>query len=186
MQGLPISFGERYPPSLAIGGSNPSVPPSSPRRTEGQHRIRPGGGSLMSTQQSSKLAVLEKIPLFAGLSQRELERVSRLTHEIEVLAGHRVATVGETGRELFIIVDGRALVSTRGGRSVHLGPGDCFGEMSLIDGEPRSANVEAVTPMRLLAVGYREFWQLLDEHLSIVRKITRTLAGRLREAERLL
>ncbi|HEV2282947.1 MAG TPA: cyclic nucleotide-binding domain-containing protein [bacterium] len=40
-----------------------------------------------------------------------------------------------------------------------MGPGDSFGEMSLIDGEPRSANVEAVTPMRLLIVGYREFWQ---------------------------
>jgi CRP/FNR family cyclic AMP-dependent transcriptional regulator len=139
----------------------------------------------MATQRGSKITILEKIPLFEGLSQRDLDRVSRLTHEIDVPAGHRVATVGETGRELFIIVDGRALVSTRRGRSVYLGPGDCFGEMSLIDGEPRSANVQAVTPMRLLAVGYREFWQLLDEHLSIVRKITRTLARRLREAERL-
>ena len=135
---------------------------------------------------ASKVEVLERLPLFAGLSRRELERISRLAKEIEVPAGHRVATIGETGRELFIIVDGRALVTTRGGRSVHLGPGDSFGEMSLIDGEPRSANVEAVTPMRLLVVGYREFWQLLDEYLPIVRKIVRTLARRLREAERSL
>jgi CRP/FNR family transcriptional regulator, cyclic AMP receptor protein len=145
---------------------------------------RAGGGDATVTHRSNKIEALETIGLFAGLSRRELERVSRLTHDIEVPAGHRVATVGETGRELFIIVEGRALVSTPRGRSLHLGPGDCFGEMSLIDGEPRSANVQAVTPMRLLAVGYREFWQLLDEHLSIVRKITRTLARRLREAER--
>lgn len=133
---------------------------------------------------ASKVEVLERLPLFAGLSRRELERISRLATEIDVPAGRRVTTTGETGRELFIIVDGRALVTTRSGRPVHLGPGDAFGEMSLIDGEPRSANVEAITPMRLLVVGYREFWQLLDEYLPIVRKIVRTLARRLRDAER--
>src|SRR5579864_6656654 len=140
----------------------------------------------MAVRRSNKIAALEKLPLFAGLSQNELKRVSRLTEEIQVPAGHRIVTTGETGRELFIIADGRARITTRRGGSVHLGPGDYFGEMSVIDGEPRSANVEALTPMRLLVVGYREFWQLLDEHLPIVRKIVRTLARRLREAERSL
>jgi CRP-like cAMP-binding protein len=65
-----------------------------------------------------------------------------------------------------------------------LGPGDFFGEMSLIDGDPRSATIEATTPMRLLVLGYREFWQLLDESLPMVRKIMRSLTRRLRQAER--
>lgn len=134
---------------------------------------------------SDKVALLEKLPLFAGLSHGELARIARLVTEIEVPAGKRLATRGEAGRELFVIVDGRALVTTRRDRPVHLGAGDFFGEMSLIDGEPRSANVEATTPMRLLTLGYREFWQLLDEALPIVRKIMRTLSGRLRIAERL-
>ncbi len=138
----------------------------------------------MATQRPNKVAALEKIPLFEGLSHRDLEKVSRLTEEIEIPAGRRIAAAGEPGRELFIIVDGRARVTTRRGRSIYLGPGDSFGEISLIDGEPRSADVEALTPMRLLAVGYREFWQLLDDHLPIVRKIVRALARRLREAER--
>ncbi|HET7263310.1 MAG TPA: cyclic nucleotide-binding domain-containing protein [bacterium] len=138
----------------------------------------------MATQRSSKVAALEKISLFEGLSQRDLEKVSRLTEEVAVPAGRRIAAAGETGRELFIIVDGRARVTTRRGRAIHLGPGDSFGEISLIDGEPRSADVDAVTPMRLLVVGYREFWGLLDDHLPIVRKVVRTLARRLREAER--
>lgn len=138
----------------------------------------------MATQRSSKVAALEKIPLFEGLSKNDLEKVSRLTEEIAVPAGHRVATTGESGRELFIIIDGRARVTTRRGRTIHLGPGDSFGEISLIDGEPRSADVDAATAMRLLVIGYREFWQLLDDHLSIVRKIVRALARRLREAER--
>ena len=132
----------------------------------------------------NKVAVLERLPLFAGLSGKELERIGRLVEEIEVPAGRRLASTGEAGRELFIIVDGRAVVTTARGRVIRLRPGDFFGEMSLIDGEPRSADVTAATPMRLLAIGYREFWQLLDESLPIVRKIMRTLCQRLRRAER--
>ncbi len=104
--------------------------------------------------------------------------------ELKVPAGKRLATMGETGRELFIIIDGQALVTTGKGRTVRLEPGDFFGEMSLIDGEPRSANVEAATPVILLTLEYREFWQLLDEELTIVRKIMRALSGRVRQAEK--
>jgi CRP-like cAMP-binding protein len=131
-----------------------------------------------------KVAVLERLPLFAGLSAKDLERIGRLVEEIEVPAGRQLAAIGEAGRELFVIVDGRAVVTTPRGRVIRLGPGDFFGEMSLIDGEPRSANVTAATPMRLLAIGYREFWQVLDESLPIVRKIMRSLCQRVRLAER--
>ena len=80
--------------------------------------------------------------------------MSRLVDE--VLAGTRPATVGDTGREMFILVDGRALMTIRRGGRVHLGPGDCFGEMRPIDGDPRSAAVEAAPPMRLPVPQYRE------------------------------
>ena len=136
------------------------------------------------TSASSKAALLEKSTLFTGLSARELTKISRLMDEVGVPMGNRLATIGEAGREMFIIVDGRALVTTRRGRTVHLGPGDFFGEMSLIDGDPRSATVDAATPMRLLVLKYREFWQLLDESLPMTRKIMRTLSRRLRQAER--
>ena len=139
---------------------------------------------LLWPSASGRSAVLEKLPLFVGLSQADLGRISRLIREVEVPAGRPVAAAGEAGRELFVIVDGRALVTTRRGRRVRLGPGDFFGEMSLIDGEPRSASVEATTSMRLLVLGYREFWQLMDESLPIVRRIMRTLSRRLRQAEK--
>lgn len=136
------------------------------------------------TSASSKAALLEKFPLFAGLSPGERARISRLMQEVEVPAGKQLAVIGDAGREMFLIVDGRAVVTTRRGQSVRLGPGDFFGEMSLIDGDPRSATIEATTPMRLLVLGYREFWQLLDESLPMVRKIMRSLTRRLRQAER--
>ncbi len=132
---------------------------------------------------STKVELLRNVPLFKGLSQRQLEQVARLVDEYEAPAGKRLATAGETGHELFVIVEGQALVTLPKGKTRRMGPGEFFGEISLVDGGPRSASVEAATPMRLLVVGHREFWQLLDEAPSLNAKIMRTLAGRLRAAE---
>lgn len=132
---------------------------------------------------SSKVMMLRNVPLFKGLSQKQLEQIARLVDEVEAPAGKRLAIVGETGHELFVIVQGQAVVTLPNGRKVRLGPGEFFGEMSLVDGGPRSATVEATTPMKLLVVGHREFWQLLDEAPSLNAKVMRTLAGRLRDAE---
>lgn len=132
---------------------------------------------------SSKIALLQKVPLFRDLSRKQLDQISRLADEIEVPAGKRLATAGERGLELFVIVEGHATVSARGGRTVRLGPGDFFGEMSLLDGEPRSATVEAASNMRLLVVGRREFWQLLTSAPPLVLKIMSSLSRRVRDAE---
>ena len=132
---------------------------------------------------SEKVKLLQRVALFEGLSSRQLAQVARLVDEVNVAAGKRLAMAGQTGRELFVIVEGRALARTPRGRTVQLGPGQFFGEMSLLDGGPRSATVEASTPMRLLVIGYREFWQLLDESPLIAKQIMRVLSNRLREAD---
>jgi len=131
---------------------------------------------------SEKVKLLQRVALFEGLSSRQLAQVARLVDEVNVAAGKRLAMAGQTGRELFVIVEGRALARTPRGRTVQLGPGQFFGEMSLLDGGPRSATVEASTPMRLLVIGYREFWQLLAESPLIAKQIMRVLSNRLREA----
>jgi CRP-like cAMP-binding protein len=130
-----------------------------------------------------KVALVEKIPLFDGLSEKEVLQLARLVNEREVPAGTELATAGEPGGELFAIVDGEAAVKTKPGRTNTLKAGDFFGEMSLIDGQPRSATVQAVTPLRLLVLGQRDFWRVLDGTTSIARKIMQTLSRRLREAE---
>ncbi len=132
---------------------------------------------------SSKVEMLRNVPLFKGLSQRQLEQIARLADEMEAPAGRRLANAGDTGHELFIIVDGQASVTTQSRRTIKLGPGEFFGEMSLIDGGPRSATVEAATPMKLLVIGHREFWELLNEAPPLVGKIMRALSERLRGAE---
>ncbi len=129
------------------------------------------------------MKLLQGVPLFAGLSPRQLGQIARLADEVEVAAKKRLTAAGETGRELFVIIEGNAVVRTPGGRTVTLGPGQFFGEMSLVDGGPRSATVDASTPMRLLVVGHREFWALLADAPLIGKQIMRTLSQRLREAD---
>lgn len=131
---------------------------------------------------SSKVDLLKKVPLFDGLSRRQLEQIATLADEVDVAAGKRLARTGETGHELFIILEGQAAVKTPRGRTVRLSQGDFFGEMSLLDGGPRSADVDAETPMRLLVIGHRELWSLLSTAPSIARRIMTTLSARLREA----
>jgi CRP-like cAMP-binding protein len=132
---------------------------------------------------NSKVALMRKVPLFDGLTDGQLTQVARLADEVDAPAGKRLATAGETGKQMFIIVTGRASVKTPRGRTVGLGPGDFFGEMSLLDGAPRSAHVDADTAMQLLVVGQREFWALLAEAPAISRKLMTTLSKRLREVD---
>ena len=133
---------------------------------------------------SGKVELLRNVPMFKGLSQRQLVQVAQLADEAEVPEGKRLATAGETGHELFVIVAGEAVVKIPDGRSIRLKPGDFFGEMSLIDGGPRSAHVDAASPMKLLVIGHREFWTLLNDAPQLTGKIMRTLSERLRAAER--
>src|SRR5438309_3798509 len=130
--------------------------------------------SLVIFGRNSKTKLLENVSLFRGLSRKHLERIGRLADEVDVRAGKRLAVAGERGQELFIIIEGQAVAKAGRGRTARLGPGEFFGEMSLVDGGPRSATVEAVTDMRLLVVGRREFWVLLNAAQPIVAKIMST------------
>ncbi len=91
------------------------------------------------SSKSGKVALLKKVPLFQGLSDRQLQQVAQLAEEVDVQAGKRLAEAGQIGHELFVIANGEATVKTRDGRTSRLRAGEFFGEMSLIDGGPRSA-----------------------------------------------
>ena len=167
---------------MDAGGDNLAGQEESPPDAVNQGTIRFRGATLMFGK-SSKVALLHKVPLFRDLSRRQLERIAGLADELDIPAGKRLATAGETGQELFVIVDGHATVKVGRGRTSRLGPGEFFGEMSLIDGGPRSATVEAAVDMKLLVVGRREFWSLLNAAPSLGLKIMSTLSRRVREAE---
>lgn len=138
---------------------------------------------MVPAASQAKVALMRKIPLFDGLTEHQLLQLTRLADDVIVTAGKKLATAGETGKQMFVILSGSATVKTPRGRAIRLGTGDFFGEMSLIDGEPRSATVIADTPMQLLVVGQREFWELLAGAPQISRKIMTTLSKRLRDSD---
>lgn len=132
-----------------------------------------------------KIDHLEDVPIFQTCTRRQLLAVARISDVVEVPAGKTLARDAEVGNEFYLILQGTARVEVAGGRRVRrLGPGDFFGEMSLIDGKPRSATVVAETPMQLLVIHRRAFWRLLTEIPHLNYKIMVTLSERVREAEK--
>ncbi len=129
---------------------------------------------------------LQNVPIFQGCTRRQLLTIARISKVIEVPAGTTLAHVGEPGDEFFIILRGRARVEVPPGRRMRLAPGDFFGEMSLLDGEPRSATVAAETGLRLLVIHRDAFGILLRRVPYLTYKLLLTLLQRVRQAEKSL
>jgi CRP/FNR family transcriptional regulator, cyclic AMP receptor protein len=126
-------------------------------------------------------ALLEQVPLFAGLSRRHLARVASVAVHKHHLAGASLVRAGEPADAFYIILDGTARVEIPG-LPVTLEPGDFFGEMALIDGEPRSATVTAVTDIVVLTIPRRKFLSLLVTEPKVTLALMTTVVGRLRVA----
>ena len=117
---------------------------------------------------------LAEIDLFAELSKQERRRLTSLITPLRVKAGRVLTREGAQGREFMIISEGTAAVSRGGHEIARLGPGDFFGELSLVAGIPRTATVTADTDMVVNALNRREFATLLDQSPVVAKKI---LAG---------
>ncbi len=126
---------------------------------------------------------LKEVPFFAGCSQRQIRSVARIAEVFEVPAGTVLARAGEPGDEFFLLIDGTARAEVSPDRRVSLRPGEFFGEMSLLDGGPRSATVSAETPLRLLMINRRHFSALLKEVPGLTQTLLTTLSRRVRQAE---
>jgi CRP/FNR family cyclic AMP-dependent transcriptional regulator len=126
---------------------------------------------------------LQRVPLFSGFNEDELRRVAELSRIVEAPVGTVITQIGDAGDSFFVIIDGMAAVRTPAGSGSQLQPGDFFGEMSLVDGEPRSATIVATTDLRLLSVDRSHFWRLLDETPELTRRVLTILSRRVRRLE---
>jgi CRP-like cAMP-binding protein len=132
-----------------------------------------------------KIDLLARLPLFETCSQRELGQVASATVDTHRPAGTVLTREGQIGGVLFVLVEGRADV-VRGGRRIQkLGPGDVVGELSLIDGQARSASVVATTDVHVLELTYKDFKKLVDKSPHFVRNLLRALSQRIREMDAL-
>jgi CRP/FNR family transcriptional regulator/CRP/FNR family cyclic AMP-dependent transcriptional regulator len=130
------------------------------------------------------IEMLAQRPLFAGLSRKELESVAALGVTVEIPANQVLTKEGTIGEEAFLIVSGNAHC-TIGDRAevANLGPGDLFGEMSLLDGERRSATVIADTDMTVTVFERREFVRLVETSPVVAMKLLAAMATRLRSVD---
>ena len=141
---------------------------------------------MLLRRRSEKAEALKKVPLFSALSGRHLDLIAKEADEVAVAADKTLARQGQLGHEFLLILEGSARVERDGLLLARLGPGECFGEMSLIDGKPRIASVIAETPVTLLVVNSRSFSLLLDSVPPLRKKILVTLCERLRAVDEAL
>jgi CRP-like cAMP-binding protein len=121
--------------------------------------------------------------LFSACSNRELRAIAGVVKEVDHPKGTVVATEGDPGVGLFVIVDGEAEVTIGGKRMAILRRGDFFGEIALLDGGPRSATVTAATDMVCYGLTFWEFRPLIEKNGAIAWKLLQALAKRLRAAD---
>jgi CRP-like cAMP-binding protein len=130
--------------------------------------------------------MLKEVPLFAGLNQRQLRQVAKVIYEypVPLKPGKELVREGDPGREFFVILEGQAKVA-RGGRTLRkLSRGDYFGEVSLLDGQRRTASVVAETELRLMGLNRKSFQALLDSVPGLSQKLLEALCHYVREAEK--
>jgi CRP/FNR family cyclic AMP-dependent transcriptional regulator len=144
---------------------------------------------MSSSNVGLSLVVLRNVPLFSGLDESELQRLSQVAVRRRAGRNEQVVRAGEDAESLIVLLTGRAKVTNfdEEGREIilaWLGPGEFFGEMGLIDGSPRSASVVAVEPCELLTIGKTEFQRCMQENFQVAQKLMQILVGRLREADR--
>ena len=148
--------------------------------------LRRSVSSSYRINQDEKMRRLEEVPMFADCTRKQLRAVAAISKVVELPAGTVLTRTGEPGDAFFVIVDGSATVEVSPRKRSRLSPGAFFGEMSLLDGEPRSATVRAETAVRLLVIQRLNFQALLREVPDLLHKILVTLTRRVRNLERSL
>jgi CRP/FNR family transcriptional regulator, cyclic AMP receptor protein len=140
----------------------------------------------MSASSEDTVALLGQVPVFSALSPDELQRVAQVAVPRRFEAGEIVFKEGDEGSTCYIVRSGRARAVHEhpDGRSItlaHFAPGDIFGEMSMFDGERRSATVETTEGTEAIAILSADMHRLLREHPDISVKLIAALGQRLRD-----
>ena len=126
---------------------------------------------------------LAEVPLFAGLSKKELRTIAQLATYLEEPEGTILTAEGESGNEFIIVLGGEVEVQQGGEVIATRGSGDYFGEIALLDHRPRTATIIAKTPVEIEVIGRQEFTGMLAEVPELAGKIMATMAQRLADME---
>lgn len=139
----------------------------------------------------SAMSLIESIPLFRTLKETDLRRLESRLVRRRYSGGEILFHMGDEGGNLYVIQSGRVKVtipSAEGGEVILtiLSAGEILGEISLIDGKPRSATVQAMKDTEVLCLYREDFLDVLQERFDVVLGILEILADRLRHTDVLL
>ena len=127
-----------------------------------------------------KMLFLRHVPLFSKMAPSQLGRIANITQETVFPAGTEIFQQGSPANHLFLIVEGEVLIHQGESPLRTLQVKDSFGEMSIIEGEPRSASAKALNDCLMLCIGRQDFNELLFTHGEIAMALILTLTRWLR------
>ena len=128
----------------------------------------------------ASIDMLKKVPLFAGLDNKELQEIARSMRERRFKAGDTVTQEGAGGVGFFVVEDGQADVNVGGESKGSVGPGDYFGEIALINESPRTATLTARTDMLCYGMTPWDFRPLVETNSTIAWKLLTAMAEKMR------
>jgi CRP-like cAMP-binding protein len=128
---------------------------------------------------STIVEMLQRAPLWSGLTEKELKVVARSFKELKYDPGDMIVRKGEGGVGFYLIAEGSVEVRSDGNVLSKLGPGQFFGEMAILDGQPRSADVVALEPSRCLALTSWSFKSIVSSHPKMALKLLQESVRRL-------
>ena len=130
--------------------------------------------------------MLQSTPLWSSLTKQDLKMVVKLSRERTFESGHTIVSKGEGGIGFYLILEGAVEVRSNKKTLSRLGPGQFFGEMSVLDNQPRSADVVAVERSRVLVLSAWSFRSLISDNPRIAFKMLQEFVRRLRDTDKSL
>ncbi len=131
-----------------------------------------------------KVLFLKGVDLFSSIPGEELSHIAQITDELEYSDEDQVIVEGDQGDAMYLIVDGTVKVHSGPQVFAELGVKQCFGEMSILDSEPRSASITSLSELSVLKIQRDDFHEILAEKPEISLGIIKVLTARLREANK--
>ena|SRR5215813_12870899 len=128
-----------------------------------------------------KIAFLQNVPLFVGMTSQELMDVAEIAKEVNYSPDTTIIREDDIGDYMFILVEGEVIVHRGNIQIGKLRSREFFGEISIIDRGPRSASVTTRSNCQLLQIDQKDFWQILLAHNSLAISMVKVLAQRLRQ-----
>jgi CRP-like cAMP-binding protein len=128
--------------------------------------VKPSGSETIAI-----VEILQKAPLWSGLTEKQLKVIARSFKELKYETGDIIVHKGETGVGFYLIAKGTVEVRSDGKVLSKLGPGQFFGEMAILDDQPRSADVVALEPLRCFALTSWSFKSIVSNHPNMALKL---------------